>query len=338
MSRTQILEHFAKTRVQSLLTFRGLCNALKALGIAAAVRTLREHRKGRMSVCDIGCGKGGDVGKWMPHRPKKLIGVDGSGACIEEARSRHASMVSSGRGSMQALFLAQDLCASGMSLPSTDESIDIVCSHFFLQFAACDQVSLESLVAESFRCLAPGGVFMCLVPDGDRIFSLLRGSGERQRFGHFQLRKCQGVRYGLDASAFGLAYAFALSDEECTEYILFPAVLERLLRDRGFVAALPDAKFSASAQSFFLSQPDESAIVAGITRGQSCSHTDWLTLGFFRVFLARKAPGSPEEAEAAPRPRGRGRKRKTAAPVTPSGGVAAGVEASPTSIAGDAPV
>lgn len=178
---------------------------------------------------------------------------------------------------------------------------------------------------------------MCLVPDGDRIFSLLGGSGERQRFGHFQLRKCQGMRYGLGAPAFGLAYTFALDDEECTEYVLFPAVIERVLRDEGFAAALPDAQFSASAQHFFLGQPEDSTIVAGITRGQSCSHTDWLTLGLFRLFLARKAAPSPNEIEPVPRVARRVRKCKTGVATASSGCVAAGIEAACT-VAGNAPV
>ena len=63
MSHAEILEHFGTARVQTLPTFRALCNALKALVIAAAVRALREVRRNRIIVCDVGCGKGGERGQ-----------------------------------------------------------------------------------------------------------------------------------------------------------------------------------------------------------------------------------------------------------------------------------
>ena len=314
MSHAEILEHFGTARVQTLPTCRALCNALKALVIAAAVRALREVRRNRIIVCDVGCGKGGDVGKWMPHRPKKLIGVDGSKVCISEAQTRHNSMVTTGRGSMVAIFLAQDLCSRDVALPAEDGSVDIVCSHFFLQFAASDGAVLGALVADSYRCLAPGGVFVCLVPDGDRIFSLLAVGGDSERFGHFLFRKCSGMSYDVEGSAFGIAYAFSLGQDECTEYILFPALLERVLRDVGFVPVLPNGKLSSDAQEFFHEHLEDGAVVADVTRGQSCSHTDWLTLGLFRVFMCRKAPPPTEAPQEPTRAPARSRKRASRSP------------------------
>ena len=304
MSRMEVINHFASSRVEELPSFRALCNALKALGIAAAVKALRLRRKGRMFICDVGCGKGGDVGKWMPHRPKKLLGLDGSSSCIAEARGRHCNLVSNGRGCMDASFEAMDLCSrEGGHLPVASGEADIVCSHFFLQFAAAEQNVFERVISECARVLAPGGVFLCLVPDGDRILSLLRGEEVCPCFGHFHLRKCVAVDYGADAAAFGMAYCFSLGNEGCTEYVLLPALLEERLREAGFEGALPGGKISLPAQDFFLAHPEWDGIVSGITKGQSASHTDWLTLGLFRVFVASKSTPAeeiPREAEEPP--------------------------------------
>ena len=289
MSSAEVVQHFTKSRVVELPSFRGLCNALKALGIAAAVKTLRETRKGRVSVLDIGCGKGGDVGKWMPHRPKAFLGVDGSESNIEEARARHTTFVANGRGSMPASFVAADLCAPRSRLPVEDATIDIACSHFFFQFAAQREQMLDGLVLECARAVAPGGIFIGLIPDGDRILSLLQGTGNAFRFGHFHLRKCEGVDYSMKASPYGRAYGFSFGEQACTEYVLVPALLQKHLQAAGFEGVLSEGAMSIAAQDFFLQQSDRESVTANILKGQHASHTDWLTLGLFRVFIARRA-------------------------------------------------
>jgi SAM-dependent methyltransferase len=286
MSTEEVLSYFSSTRVHEVPAFRALCNALKALGIAAAVKHLREVRKGRMVVLDVGGGKGGDLGKWMQHRPKKLILVDGSESCVEEARRRYAAMVCRGRGSMEASFFALDLCDDAMALPVADGGVDVVYSHFFMQFTLSRRGVLARVLAESHRVLANGGIFMCLVPDGDRVMSLLQGEDDCMRFGHFQMRKCEGVHYDNAAPAYGLPYCFSLGDEGCTEFVLLPALLDAHFRELGMQPVWHEA--SQAAQDFFLAQPDAPSVAAGITKDQPVSHTDWLTLGFFRLFVVRK--------------------------------------------------
>jgi ubiquinone/menaquinone biosynthesis C-methylase UbiE len=252
VAREQVLQHFSVTRVLEHQSFRSLCNALKALGIATAVKALRENRKGRMTVLDLGCGKGGDVGKWMAHRPKNLLGLDGSAPCIEEARNRHTALVSNGRGSMEAVFAVSDLCNPLVTLPAASGSVDIASSHFFLQFAARDVDTMTAIVNESARVLAKGGIFWCLVPDGDRVLSLLQSETPRVRFGHFHFHKCHGVSYASDSPAFGAAYCFSFGEEGCTEYVLLPELLSSVLKTAGFVGLFEDECMSLPAQDFFL--------------------------------------------------------------------------------------
>lgn len=298
MSTKEVLEFFSCSRVDKVPSFRALCNALKALSIAGSVRALRAQRKGRMCICDVGCGKGGDVGKWMPHRPKNLIGVDGSDQCVAEARTRYTNLVANGRGIMEAFFYTVDLCTASSRLPVEDEGVDIVCSNFFMQFAAISSDVLLNVLGECHRVLPPGGIFVCLVPDGDRIWSLLQANGDSARFGHFHLRKCTGVSYESNASALGIAYRFSLGGEDCSEYVLFPTLLQRYLVDTGFVGALVQEAYSLPAQEYFLNYTDQAGVVDGILQGVSVSHMDWLSLGLFRVFVCRKGgPASSKEEE-----------------------------------------
>uniref|UniRef100_A0A6C0C225 mRNA (guanine-N(7))-methyltransferase n=1 Tax=viral metagenome TaxID=1070528 RepID=A0A6C0C225_9ZZZZ len=298
MSTAEVLHFFSNSRIDKVTSFRALCNGLKALSIAGAVKALREHRKGRMCICDVGCGKGGDLGKWMPHRPKQFIGVDGSEQCITEARARYKNLVANGRGIMEAFFYVSDICNTDFVIPSQDEGVDVVCSNFFLQFAAIRSAVLLHVLQECHRVLPPGGIFVCLIPDGDRIWSLLQGAGDSNKFGHFNLIKCGGVSYEPAASALGMAYRFSLGGEDCSEYVLFPSLLQDYLLNIGFTGALMHDAFSLPAQDYFLNYKEELGVIEGILQGVNVSHTDWLTLGLFRVVMCRKS-GSPARTEDA---------------------------------------
>lgn len=287
MSTEEVLDFFSSSRMDKVRSFRALCNALKALSIAGAVRALRVERKGRMCVCDVGCGKGGDIGKWMPHRPKKLIGIDGSQSCISQARVRYTNLVANGRGIMEAFFHTVNLCSETTRFPVDNESVDIISSNFFMQFAAINTDVMQNVLRECERSLLPGGIFVCLVPDGDRIWTLLQASDQNTHFGHFNLKRCTDAVYDENGCACGVSYRFSLGDEHCSEYILFPKLLEEYLIILGFTGALSNNIYSIPAQDYFLQYRDN-GVVDGILQGISVTHTDWLSLGLFRVFLCRK--------------------------------------------------
>ena len=300
MLRQEIIEHFGKAHVVQFPNFRALCNALKALSIQTAVQIWRGPNKGRATICDLGCGKGGDLGKWMPHRPKKLVGIDGSAKCIAEAVARHSTLVSNGRGSIAAEFLDMDLCDPSIRLPFDDNTIDIVSSHFFLQFAAESEGTFHRILSESSRVLSPGGVLIAVLPDGDRIFSLLeRGDARSQRFGHFALSTCEGKQFQRNQNAFNCAYQFSLGEEACTEFLVPSQLLSTALRLHGLeTTSEMDNVFSKPAHQFFVSAAATSSVAANIMKGQNCSHLDWLSLGLFRVFIARKTDPSQTRPRA----------------------------------------
>ena len=105
MQRQEIIDYFSHTNVHYLHSFRALCNAFKALCIQVAVDVWKRSNKGRISVCDLACGKGGDICKWMQYRPRIFIGIDGSTKCIQEAERRHAKLLSTGQCCMKTMFV-----------------------------------------------------------------------------------------------------------------------------------------------------------------------------------------------------------------------------------------
>jgi ubiquinone/menaquinone biosynthesis C-methylase UbiE len=292
MSSKEIVEFFNRTRIRDISSFRSLCNALKSQVMHQAVHSWKISCSGRVSVLDLGCGRGGDLRKWASLRLKSYVGLDASSSSIDEATSRHASLVAQGQSSLKASFHVTDIISEPLPIPG--ESVDIVSSMFFLQFSFASRASATLVMGELTRVLKKDGILCCLLPDGDMVHGLLSERKTPPSFGHFKLVKCA---WG-DDGPFGLAYNYCLSSAGwCTEYLVSSKMLASLLTEKGFQPVFEDASFFRGAQQV-LSSEAESQTVSVILRGQKCSQVDWLSLGFFHVLLARKVEvptPSPQE-------------------------------------------
>lgn len=283
MTNAEILAFFENVRIKDLVSFRALCNALKAFLVREAVQVWRADSSGRLSVLDLGCGRGGDLRKWASYRLRSFVGVDGGATSVEEARARHADLVAQGKSAVHAVFHTADVTLS--ALPADSGTFDIVSSMFFVQFCFSTSVAAAHVLDEVTRVLKDKGVFFCILPDGDRVASLLRDRRTQVAFGHFKLHKCTLQK--TQEEPYGVAYNFSLTDSACTEFVVSPKLLRKMLERRGFVGAWPGGEFFMGAQHL-LSQGAESETVSTILRGQKCSQIDWMSLGFFSVVLAKK--------------------------------------------------
>jgi len=281
MTAPEIIRFFEQSRLRDLASFRTLCNALKALVIEAAVGAWRRQCKGRMTVLDLGCGRGGDLRKWAGYRVKSFCGLDGSVPSIREARERQEALVAQGQSSVVADFRVVELTTQ--RIPLADGSVDVVSCMFFLQFAFAGAAAAQHVVGEVARVLRPGGVFCAILPDGDRIARVLAGGPGLLPFGHFKLRRLyEPARARSAQPPVGLAYDFMLSDQACTEFLVSQAYLRDLLQQRGL------AEFSAESAQVVFERHGDSEAAALVLKDQRCSHIDWLSLGFFTVVFARR--------------------------------------------------
>jgi SAM-dependent methyltransferase len=283
--------------------YRSLCNGLKAALIESAVQGLKRTggaRGPRLSVLDVGSGRGGDIAKWCRYRPRLYLGLDASAASVAEAERRHQKLVSDGRGALAASFAAVDIRSD--QLPIEDGGADVASLQFSMQFAFDTEAGAKHLIAELARAVRPGGLVVAVLPDGDRVAAVLTHEGPSQSFGHFCFRKFECTSHAL-ASAdppVGIPYSFTLGTrrDTCPEYLVSPSYLDGLLREAGFEGALAEGRTSVGAHDFYAECPQRS-VVAVLTKARPCSAEDWLTLGAFRVVMARRvAPQS--EPEAAP--------------------------------------
>lgn len=152
-----------------------------------------------LRVLDLGCGKGGDLGKWQqaPQPVEILVGIDPAEVSIEQARERHSEMWRAGnrggrgRGgrpqrTFDAEFITQD--AFGHSIanipivrnigfdPGTPVSrrgggFDVVSMMFCMHYAFESEAKARGMLQNVAGSLVKGGRFFGTIPNSDVIRS-----------------------------------------------------------------------------------------------------------------------------------------------------------------------
>lgn len=160
-----------------------------------------------LCVLDLGCGKGGDLGKWQqaPQPVELYVGIDPAEVSIDQARERHAEMQHKGsRGSrggrpqrmFDAVFIAQD--AFGHTIanipvirnigfdPSAPNQrrggggFDVVSMMFCMHYAFESEAKTREMLQNVAGSLKKGGRYIGTIPNSDIIRSRVEGFHKAQ--------------------------------------------------------------------------------------------------------------------------------------------------------------
>ncbi|KAK0629136.1 mRNA capping enzyme-domain-containing protein, partial [Bombardia bombarda] len=157
----------------------------------------------QLLVLDIGCGKGGDLGKWQqaPQPVELYVGLDPADVSIEQARERYRSMASRGggggrgggrggfnrRGPPQRLFEARfqtkDCFAESLAdveivrqvgfatspIGGSSRGFDVVSMMFCMHYAFESEGKARQMLKNVAGALKKGGRFIGCIPNSDVI-------------------------------------------------------------------------------------------------------------------------------------------------------------------------
>ena len=178
------------------------------------------HQQGRdmagahgheLLVLDIGCGKGGDLGKWQqaPQRVQLYVGLDPADVSIDQAKERYRSMGSQGgrggrggrgghRGGhhrqqhlFDARFLVKDCYGESLGdidiirqvgfdpSPMGRSGFDIVSMMFCMHYAFETEEKARMMLQNVSSALKKGGRFIGCIPNSDVISSRVTEFNER---------------------------------------------------------------------------------------------------------------------------------------------------------------
>jgi SAM-dependent methyltransferase len=288
-----VIRDFYETRsLQVLPRFRILCNALKATVLETAVREMAgdagHSTPGRLRVLDLGCGRGGDLGKWSRYRLRSYVGLDLSRNSVEEARQRHVGLSERG-DAVPARF--EEVDCRRDAWPVADAAVDVVSAQFALQYFYDSESSWAHVEAELRRVLRPRGLLVAVLPDGnvvaERLLAPRPSTAEKPE--HFVFEATEESLGRLSSSeAFGVIYRFALSGSgSCPEYAVAPRHLEERLSALGFAPVLPGGRFSVPAQEFLEESELAKTVLGRMLKDYAPSTRDWRSLHCLRVVMCR---------------------------------------------------
>lgn len=154
-----------------------------------------------LRVLDLGCGKGGDLGKWqsVPHPLDIYVGIDPAEVSIDQARDRYNEMSRGGRGgrgggggyrggrpqrAFDAEFIVQDAFGQSIGKIPIIQNIgfaedggsrwagggfDVVSMMFCMHYAFESEAKAKGMLANVAGSLKKGGRFLGVIPNSDVI-------------------------------------------------------------------------------------------------------------------------------------------------------------------------
>jgi len=190
---------------------------------------------------------------------------------------------------------AAQLTVPGSGAAGHADMFDIVSCQFAAQYAADSVDTLNVFVDNVSRYLAPGGIFLGIIPDGERITHLLSKTGGIWNGAHCTIalqRPEDAVHLVGTASPprTGLCYKFSMDDTiRCYEYtIRFEDFVEAAKRSGMRLVHSDNAAQYARRE---MADPINRDVLSrmGLARNL-LSREEWETVGMYRVFAFVKAP------------------------------------------------
>ncbi|KAI1411074.1 guanine-N(7)-methyltransferase [Hypoxylon sp. FL1857] len=158
----------------------------------------RDNREHELLVLDIGCGKGGDLGKWQqaPQKVALYVGLDPANVSIDQARERYRNMSHRGGGGrggrgghrggrhhhlFDARFYVKDCYGESIGdidvvrqvgfdhSPMGRSGFDIVSMMFCMHYAFESEAKARMMLQNVSGALKKGGRFIGCIPNSDVI-------------------------------------------------------------------------------------------------------------------------------------------------------------------------
>lgn len=170
---------------------------------------------------DLGCGKGGDLLKWLKGGIDGLIGVDIADISIDHAKDRYKNMRSK--------CFWVDFCVGDPFVDRLEDivhpdafPVDIVSCQFALHYAFETEERLRTALSNISRVLKPGGKFIGTIPDSDLLSRNLKLGKTKWGNSIYSIEFDAPNPSGKFESLWGNRYMFHLTEavEDVPEYVV----------------------------------------------------------------------------------------------------------------------
>ncbi|KAK7693073.1 hypothetical protein QCA50_002638 [Cerrena zonata] len=182
-------------------------------------------------VMDMGCGKGGDLSKWVKAKIREYVGIDIAEISIDQARERYSTLRAPKFG---ASFAAADCYNEPLSVslpagmfqtvfPPTGQPFDVVSMQFCMHYAFESEDKARMMLENVSLHMREGGIFIGTIPNSAQLLEALDQLPEDTEdlsFGNSVYKIRFDKRH--DRPLYGHRYWFYLKDavDDVPEYIV----------------------------------------------------------------------------------------------------------------------
>ena len=166
-SLQQINRH--KRHESKIFNLRGFNNYIKSLVMSDFLGRLGPLGRGGATVLDLGCGKGGDLGKWGLAKPAHLVCVDIADVSVAQCKDRYQE-----RPNFNADFIVADCSRDKLDDKFKEHGIqgiefDLVSCQFALHYGFESQNQAIRMIKNAVSHLKPGCFFFGTIPNSNYL-------------------------------------------------------------------------------------------------------------------------------------------------------------------------
>lgn len=291
-----------------IIELRKFNNAMKSLMQYLAFKfalSINNNKREPFRVLDLGCGKGGDLPKYLRNNKIGLVvGVDIADVSIEQCKERYRSMKQSNGKCFRGEFFVSDLTRTDIEgkiheLKCLDK-FHVASSQFSLHYSFESFEQAVQYISNAANNLMKHGVFVGTYPDGPKLLKLARDSANR---GTYEVEDVLSVRFDPEdlnnPKPFGTKFHFKLKEVvDCPEFLVHPEVLRRLMIMLGFYEVF-DRSFEENLREAVYN-PNDGDIVKNIFLNHDAfkhypehrvaflGESTWKAASIYRCFCYRK--------------------------------------------------
>jgi mRNA (guanine-N7-)-methyltransferase len=221
------LDQRTESRIFYLRNFN---NWIKSVLIKEHVVKLnREKANKSLSVIDLGCGRGGDIKKWMKSRNVDyVLFTDIAEISLNECKERYKQS----KPRFKADFLHMDLTTE-LIIDKFDQKFDLISCQFVLHYSFESFEKSINFIKNVSNSLNVGGYFIGTTTDSFEIVKRLSESGTNT-FGNdvYKVKYLNEEGFENQPPLFGAKIAFQLDGVvDCPEYLIhFPTLVRIALK------------------------------------------------------------------------------------------------------------
>lgn len=313
--QSQVAQHYNQVEQKSvrerkksdIIDLRKFNNAMKSLMHHMATKFAVQSicsLKGSMRVLDLGCGKGGDLPKYLRNSEvAHVVGVDIADVSIQQCKERFRSMRPHHGRKFKGDFFVADLTREDISKKLQDidctEKFHVASSQFSIHYSFESFDQAVRYIENAAKNLTKHGLFIGTYPDGPKLIKSARNS---ETPGVFEVDDILRVEFAPEdlknPKPFGTKYHFKLKEVvDCPEFLVHPQVLRALFKslgfyevfDRSFEEQLREAKNNIKGPFTEIFSGHDAFDIDYDERIARLGQDMWRAASIYRCFCYRKA-------------------------------------------------